>query len=135
MSGVSPERWMRLRHPDGFAPERFDEFCALCRIFRAYVEASLAEPAIFDFGSPSYVFFEPELSADRTIASLPLGGQPTVGSRAHFENGSSWMLWHLLPVAFRAELEEGLTEDIGNGLRTNWRKPFEAIWFGAVKLR
>ena len=131
MVARSPERWMRLRHPDGFTVERFAQFCALCRIFRAYVEATLAETASFKFGSPSYVFFEAELSEDRRIASLPLGGIPTIGSGAMFENGSSWMLWHRLPLEFREHLEEGLSENLGDGLRTNWRTPTQSIWFSS----
>ena len=126
---------MRLRHPDGFTPERFEQFCAQCRVFRAYVEASLAEATILKCGAGSYVFFEPELSEDRSTASLPLGGWGTLGSRHEFQNASSWMLWHHFPLAFLAQLEEGLTENIGNGSQTNWWPPAQAIWFAHAKVR
>jgi len=133
MTDEKPNRWMRLRHPNGFTDELFAQFCAHCRIFRAYVEAALDEARCFPLGPASYVFFEPELSADRRVASLPLGGTSTLGSRHSFENMSSFMLWHRLPLTFRERLEEGLTEDIGDGrgLQTNWREPTRAIWFAA----
>ena len=131
MDAEKPNRWMRLRHPYGFTDELFAQFCALCRIFRAYVEASLAETRCFPVGPARYVFFEPELSADRRVASLPLSGTSTLGSRHGFEDMSSFMLWHRFPLGFREQLEEGLTEDIGDGrgLQTNWRKPTQGIWF------
>ena len=68
-------------------------------------------------------FFDPELSAHRRIATLPLGGECTVGSRACFEDGCSRLLWQFYPLEFLVPLEEGVTEglDPAQGPRTNWR--------------
>jgi hypothetical protein len=42
---------------------------------------------------------------------------------------SSQFLWRFFPAAFRRDLEEGITEDIGSGrgLETNWRRVPEFI--------
>jgi len=132
-----PNRWLHLKHPDGFDDERFAEFEAHCRIFENHVKAVLGNAQYLSNLKRSvgetpirYVFFQPELSDDRKIATLPIGGENTLGTRANFENGLSWMLWYYMPVGFKRDLEEGITEDFGTGKHTNWRKPANAIIIG-----
>lgn len=124
---MRPNRWLHVRHPAGFDTEQFAKFEAHCRIFRAYVEAVLAEWPLLRAGElpPQYEFFDAELSHDRTIATLPLGGEQTLGTRHQLEDMRSRMLWEHFPAAFQLELEEGLTEaDVADRtkLRTEWRK-------------
>jgi hypothetical protein len=120
-------RWLHVRHPRGFTPEQFDCFKAHCRVWQAYVEAVLREWEHFrDYPAPRYEFFEPTLSADRRVATLPVGGEWVLGTRAEFENAGSRLLWERFPLEFQLELEEGITEpDFADATRsiTNWRRP------------
>lgn len=132
-----PNRWLHLKHPDGFDDELFAEFEAHCRIFENHIQTVLGNVHHLwnlkrSVGETPvrYVFFQPELSSDRKIATLPIGGENTLGTRASFENGLSWMLWYYMPVGFKRDLEEGITEDFGTGKQTNWRKPVNAIIIG-----
>ena len=124
-----PNRWMRVRHPSTFSEGEFEFFKAHCRVFRAYVEAALAEPLLWGAPSLRYEFFEPTLSPDRTVASLPLGGEWTLATRAEFENARSYMLWDHFAIPLKFQFEEGLTEPAPTRnpespprLATNWRK-------------
>ena len=127
---MAPNRWLHLRHPRGFSPDDFELFKAQCRVFRAYVEAVLTNWSYFEkYPAPRYVFFEPELSSDARVAS-PLGGEQTIGSTATFENLTAWMLSWRFPIAFRQELEEGLTEPDPSdpqAMATSWRAVTTAI--------
>ena len=122
---MKPNRWLHLRHPSGFNDNDFARFAAHCRVFETYVKVLFAEWRALGAGNyepPAYEFGEPELAADRLVATLPLGGTSTLGSRAIIENMSSQFLWRFFSPQFRQQLEEGITEDTGNGLHTNWRK-------------
>lgn len=130
-----PNRWMRLRQPRGFSDLEFDVFRASCEIVAAYADSLLANwrrlPLRGNDAPVSYVFFPPELSADRTVASLPIGGAQTLGTRAAIENFCSFMLWQHLPMRSMDGLEEGLTETIDpeQGPSTHWRLPMKEIGF------
>jgi len=119
-----PNRWLHLRHPDGFSDPMVERFAAQARIWQAYVAAVLAEWPTLEPRHrtvPSYVFFPPTRTADRV--TLPVGGDYTVGSRAMFEDGASHLLSDHFPLAFRLGLDEGLTEttDAAKGPVTHWR--------------
>lgn len=119
-----PDRWLHLRHPEGFDQARFDAFCAFCRIWTKFVEATLEERKYIlglERGDVEYIFFDPILSADRKVASLPIGGTNTLGSRSHFENQHWRRAWENFPYPFLSDAQEGITEDIGHGPQTNWR--------------
>ena len=123
---MRPNRWLHVRHPEGFDQERFEAFRAHCRVFRAYIESAMRESSLVGpQGAPQYEFFEPELSIDRKTATLPVGGEQTLGSRHAFENWRSYMLWEWFPVSFIEGIEEGLTEaHPATGLpTTSWRRP------------
>jgi hypothetical protein len=130
---TGPDRWLHLRHPSGFSAEQFALFVAHAAIFRAYAEALLQnwQSLPFNAGHPSvsYVFFPPTLSTDRLVASLPLGGARTLGTRARIENLSSYMLWQFFQPEFLKDLEEGVTETIDSsaGPCTNWRPLSRAL--------
>jgi hypothetical protein len=125
-------RVLHLRHPAGFSQELFERFRAGCRLFQVHVETTLLEwtrfPAVEEGVRGEYRFSTPELSADCLIASLTLEGPATVGSRAAFENASSYLLRMFLPYDFKRDLEEGLTETVATGeTLTHWRKPTELL--------
>lgn len=124
-------RWLHLRHPDGFSAEIFDCFRSGCALWLAYVEISIQERERLgnNDGAPRYTALPPELSADRLVASLPLAGHSTLGSRAKYENIASYLLREFFPFGFSQRLEEGLTEDIGDGrgYQTSWRNPAEDL--------
>jgi hypothetical protein len=85
---MPPNRWLHLRRREGFTPEAFERFRAHCRVVRAYVEAVLENWSHFEsYPAPRYEFYEPELSADRRIATLPLGGEQTLGTRNQARSG------------------------------------------------
>jgi hypothetical protein len=76
-----PNQWLHLKHPDGFDDKRFAEFEAHCRTFEAYVQTALNNTQYLSnlktcVGEPPvrYIFFPPELSDDRKVATLPIGG-------------------------------------------------------------
>jgi hypothetical protein len=135
ISTLAPNRWMRLRRAVPFPQEEFDCFCAHALAFAAYASTWLQNwsriPAHSKHPSVEYAFFPPEVSQDRLVVSLPIGGASTLSTRAALENGSSYMLWQFLPTKSMEGLEEGLTETIdpAKGPVTSWRLPSETIGF------
>lgn len=124
MPSPTPNRWLHLRLPRAFTPQEEAAFAAQAKVFEAYVEATLAAWTAFGYAElpPRYAFFPVELSDDRTTATLPLGGDWTLRSRALFESGASYLLWQHFPLAFLDEAEEGLTEEHGGERETHWRR-------------
>jgi hypothetical protein len=125
---MAPNRWLHLRHPKGFTEEQWAQFLAHHRLWRAHVDALLADwPLLGGNGSaaPQYEFFAPTLSPDRCTVTIPIGGDWSVGSRFMIENSCSRYLWEYFPVTFMLGLEEGLTEPVLDNpetLRENWRR-------------
>lgn len=129
---ASPNRWLHLRNPDGFSEAEWTLFQAHCRVWVDLVKSLLANWTALghSYEPPHYEFFEPELSPDRTVATLPIGGGWTVGSRATIENGLSYVLWWYMPIGLQLKLEEGLTEPVlvdPTKLTTNWRKALKTL--------
>lgn len=118
-----PNRWLHLRHAEGFSDDLFRRFEAGCRLWLSFAHASIDEHQRLGepFGEVDYRAGPPTLSADRRVATLPVGGPWTLGSRSAFENGSAWMLSHFMFVWDELKLEQGLTEDTGGGASTSWR--------------
>lgn len=119
-----PNRWLHVRLKREFTQDEFEMFCAHAEVWRDLVEAHLSRWRRLgnDYDPPKYEYFAPLLSADRRVATLPLGGEFTLGTRATFENGFSHFLWINFPLAFQLEAEEGITETIGSPpAATNWR--------------
>lgn len=127
---MKPNRCLHLRHPEGFSDTMFERFEAGCELWDVFVQQSLSRWARFGspFGDASYVCLPAELSDDRRVATLPLVSHSTLGSRARFEDAGAALLREFLPFEFALRLEEGLTEDIGDGrgMVTSWRKAFKA---------
>jgi hypothetical protein len=125
--GEGPNRWLRLRRPGGFSDADFQLFEVQARLLVAYATELLAEWTALGKGAPpAYEFFPAVLSDDRTVASLPIGGANSLGSRAEIENGASWMLWQFFSREFMVGVEEGLTESLGGSgatPTTTWRRP------------
>jgi hypothetical protein len=121
-----PLRTMHIRHQRPFTDAEFEQFRAHCEVFRSFVDAVFRNWSTIrkyhNYPAPRYEFDEPTLSGDRRIASLPIRGEQTIGSRAEIENMSSYMLWQFFDPAFRENLEEGITEDFGTGVQTSWRE-------------
>ena len=134
---ISPNRWMRLKNPKRFTPAEFEHFRANCAIWKVHTEAVLSNWSVLSRGdspAPIYIFFDPEISEDRTIVSLPIGGEWSLGARAIFENHYSSLLWAYFSPWLLIEMEEGLSEYMPDDLnfpdqltlRTNWRSPLKA---------
>lgn len=129
-SEAKPTRWLHVRHRGGFTDEQWSSFQAHCRYFEACANALLTSWVDLGKGDRplEYLYFPPELSEDRTVATLPLGGDQTLGSRAAIENGHAELLWcyllRCMPIEDFVKLEEGLTEPHltdPSKLGTNWR--------------
>jgi hypothetical protein len=125
-------RVLHLRHPDGFSSEMFERFRAGCRLFQAHVQTTLSEwerfPAAGDERiAGDYRFLPPELSSDGLVASLPIEGQWTLGSRAELENGAAYLLLAFFSPEFKQRLQEGLTESVTGQMSTSWREPLQPI--------
>ncbi len=118
-----PDRWLHLRLPRPYTAAEWERFQAQARIFAAYVNATLGEWQALGFGSgaPAYRFFPAEQSADRTVATLPIGGAWTLASRSLFESGAAYLLWQHFPAELQAEAEEGLSEQHDGTEETHWR--------------
>lgn len=126
---AEPDRWLHLRHPEGFTDHDAALFAAGCRIWWAHVQAVLAEWALLEPGHatvPHYVVFDPVHEGTRL--TLPLGGSSTLASRARFEDAASHLLSDAFPPLRRLHMEEGLTETLDRsvGPRTHWRPVLRA---------
>lgn len=122
----TPDRWMHLRRPTPFDEQHFRIFQASAGLLAAYAGAFLHNATVFigpDHPSLEYVFFPCELSGDRTVMTLPIGGPRSLGSRAYIENGASYLLWQRLPHQILATIEEGITESLSKDgpAASSWR--------------
>ncbi len=115
-------RRLHLKHPDGFDEEMFRRFEAGCRVWSAYVHAVLKE-SLHQVGEVEYQIGPATLSEDRTIASLTIQGEWSVGARAHFEDAGSFLLREFMLFPFALGLMEGLEEERGEG-EVSWRSAY-----------
>jgi hypothetical protein len=104
------KRRFLLRHPDGFPDPEWRSFVAQCRVWRATIEAMVESWDDLSMGRlaiprPAYRFAEPELSADRTLATLPLDGELAPAAASALEPGVPAALYHDFPLWFRLDLE------------------------------
>lgn len=118
-----PNRWLHLRHAEGFSDDLFCRFEAGCRLWLSFARTCIDERRRLGevLGEVDYRAGSPALSADRRVATLPVGGPWTLGSRSAFEDGSAWLLSHFMTHPDTLHIEQGLTEDIGQGPATSWR--------------
>ncbi len=123
------DRWLHLRDPEGFDDVGFRQFESGCRLWLVFARACIAEKLRLDGpptrrGSvqPDYHTLPPTLSPDRRVATLPVYGEWNLGSRADFENASAHLLGHFMPFDVRLRMQQGFTEDIGEGPTTSWRE-------------
>ncbi len=83
---------------------------AQCRVWRAVIDATVESWDDLALGRlfvprPSYRFGEPELSADRTLASLAVEGELAPAAASALEPGVPDALYHDFPLWFRLDLE------------------------------
>jgi hypothetical protein len=116
-----PDRVLHVRQPAGFTAEALDVFRASAEIFKAHATKLLEVwhrlPNKHDHPKITYDFGPPALSDDGTIASLPISGEWTLGTRSEIEIGSAILLWRWMPYEFIDGLDQGRTED---GQTTWW---------------
>jgi hypothetical protein len=119
-----------VRHRDPFSAEAVAAFKASCAVCRAKMEAILQHwdelPAIGNTPKPTVVFFEPEVSDDGRVMSLPVRiDRKTLGSRSLFQSTASRELYAYLPASVIPDVEVGLTEPAfeGSGWRNDWWNP------------
>src|SRR5262249_18496226 len=101
---------------DGFPEPEWRSFVAQCRVWRATIEATLANWDDLSMGRlamprPSYQFGEPELSADRCEASLTVEGELPPAAAAALEPGVPHALYHDFPLWFRLDLSVARAAD------------------------
>jgi hypothetical protein len=101
-----------LHHPDGFPDAEWRSFVAQCRVWRATIEATLANWDDLSLGrlaipKPDYRFGEPELSADGTLAALTVDGELAAAAASALEPNVPAELYHDFPLWFRLDLEVG----------------------------
>jgi hypothetical protein len=129
---VEPTDWFRVRHAEPFPPEAVVAFKASCAIYRAKMETMLQHwdhlPTVGHGPKPVVTFFEPEVSTDGRVLSLPVRVENmTLGSRSLFQSTASRELYALLPFPIVFGVEVGLTEPAlqGTGWRNDWWNPHE----------
>ena len=88
---------------------------AQCRVWRATLEATVENWEDLSMGRlgmprPIYVFGEPELSADRTVATITVDGELAPVVRAVLEPAGPDALHHDFPLWFRLELQTARCE-------------------------
>ncbi len=127
---MEPTDWFRIRHSEPFPEEAVAAFRASCAVYRAKMQAILEHwtelPISRETPEPSVVFFDPEVSADGRIMSLPVRDETmTLGSRALLQSTASRDLYSYLPFPLVGEVEVGLTEPAleGEGWRHDWWNP------------
>lgn len=135
-TGTTPNRWLHLLHPKGFSDELYSQFLVHSEVFQSYVALMISNwrrLGAGDYDPDPYVFFEPYLSHNRTLITLPIGGEFSLATRNAFEDSSSRMLWQYMPIFSVYEMLEGFTEfmpvDIVNSddlrIQTHWRHPLD----------
>jgi hypothetical protein len=104
------KRRFSLFHPDGFPEAQFKSFVAQSRVWRATIEATVANWEDLSMGRlgiprPSYHFGEPKLSEDRTIASISVDGDLAPAAESALEPAVPEALYHDFPLWFRLDLK------------------------------
>ena len=128
----SPTDWFRVRHDAPFSEEAYAAFSAGCAIFQARIEATLENweqiPSLAKVTKPEIIFFQPELSSDRRVMSLPIRveGQ-TIGSRSLLQTAAAAELHIHLPPPVLLEVEIGVSEP-GIDSRSQWRHDWWDPW-------
>jgi hypothetical protein len=110
------KRRFLLKHPNKFPEAQWRSFVAQCRVWRATIEATVANWDDLSMGRlgmprPTYSFAEPELSADLEVASITVDGELAPVVRAVLEPGVPDALVADFPIWFRLELQTARCED------------------------
>jgi len=131
-------RWYYLRHLEGFTPDLFECVRSGWMKWKTHVEASIRHwPHVGMRGvpPPDYEWFEPGVSEDRTLVTIPVGGEGTHGSYHLFEETPPGDFHAYLPLWFRKDLEVGRRDTCGWFPETLWTPlvaPHERERYGQV---
>jgi len=85
---------------------------------------------------PSFLFFDPEVSTNGHVMSLPVRVEnETLGSRAILQYSASKELYQYLPSTLAGEIEVGLTEPASDGIgwRHDWWNPHKDRSIGPME--
>jgi hypothetical protein len=69
---------------------------------------------------PEYEWYEAELSEDRKVVTIPVGGEGTYGSYHLFEELIPKDLWRYLPIWFLIDLDAGRRDTAGWYPEISW---------------
>jgi len=112
---MAADRWYYLRHPDGFSDELFSCVVSGLATWRNDVEARLRHwvHSGLSGAAPEYEWYPAELSEDRKVTTIPVGGKGTYGSYHLFEETIPKELWRYLPSWFVIDLDAGRRDEAG----------------------
>ena len=112
---MAADRWYYLRHPEGFSDDLFSCVVSGLAAWQADVEARVRHWHHSGLGGtpPEYEWYPAELSADRLMVTIPVGGKGTYGSYHLFEETPPKDLWRYLPGWFVIDLESGRRDTAG----------------------
>ena len=107
---MTPTDWFRVRHKTPFSQDAVAALRASCAVYRAKVEALLQHwddlPTLRTTARPHIVFFDPELSPDGRVMSLPVSFEPrTLNTRALLQYTATRELHQYLPPPLAARGE------------------------------
>ena len=116
------DRWYYLRHPERFSDELFACVVSGLEFWRNDVEARIRHWAHTGVSGPApeYEWYEAELSPDRSLVTVPVGGKGTYGSYHLFEERIPKELWRYLPNWFVIDLEAGRRDSGGWFPEASW---------------
>lgn len=120
---MAPDRWYYLRHPQGFTPDLLECVRSGWVGWKTHVEAVVRHwnhVSRRGGAPPEYEWYEPELSADQNIVTIPIGGKSTYGSYHLLEEVFPQMLYGYLPQWLCIDLETGRRDTAGWFPETSW---------------
>jgi len=120
---MAPDRWYYLKHPSGFTPDLIDCVRSGWQMWKADVEATIRHwrhTALSRSQSPDYEFYEPEMSDDGLVVTIPVGGAGSYGSYHLFEETIPGSFHRYLPQWFLVDLERGRKDTAGWFPELSW---------------
>lgn len=126
-----PNRWLFLRHPEGFDDQMLETFRASCKVWQAKIEAILEGwdhlSPYHKMLKPSYEFFPIEVDDEGKIVRLPLGGNLSYGAAKTFEDAFPSELFEFFPMWFQLDLDWGM-QGAPRPLKTIRWAPVQPAW-------
>jgi hypothetical protein len=112
---MAANRWYYLRHPEGFSAELFECVISGLALWRTDIEARLRHWTQLGVGGvvPQYEWYAAELSDDKKLITIPVGGDGSYGSYHLLEETVPEMFRRYLPPWFVVDLETGRRDTAG----------------------